>query len=106
MAQDEFADFPIEFYNEVNENKDLYIEAEDRLRKLAKGNTDIVGASITLRKPDAANDTQVEATVTAYTRPEYTVASAVARQPEAALKGALDAVERQVRDKRERLRGY
>jgi ribosome-associated translation inhibitor RaiA len=102
----EFTDFQIDYYNEVNEDPLLYDEIDRRLRKLARDNTDITGAAANIRQPDQANATEIEATVVVYSRPTHISATAHARQPQAAVKGALDAIERQLREKREKLRGY
>lgn len=103
---EQFTDLPIEFYNEVNDDETLYDEIDRRLRTLARDNTDIVGASANLRDANLGTESGYEATIVAYTRPSHTVGTVVAKQPLAAIKGALDAVERQVREKREKLRGY
>lgn len=105
-------ELPIEFRNETELNKDaeyrLYVEAEERLHKLAKGHTDITGAAIHLTTPAEARETQFiyEAQVVLYSRPTNTVAVEKGDQAMGALKGALSAVERQVRERREELRGY
>lgn len=100
-------DFTIEF-NSGLENKefeaDLLAEAEGRLRDLAEGHSDIRGAAVTIRKPaDTETPPLHEATVVAYVRPDNVVGKEKQESPEGALKGALDAVERQVRKKREKL---
>ena len=103
----EFTDFPIEFYNETGAQSDeLEIEAEDRIRRLAKGHTDIVGAMVKLTQPSQNRDNAYEATVTLYMRPEYIAASQQGAVPISTLKQALDQVERQARAQRERLRNY
>lgn len=103
----EFTDFPIEFYNETGVLSDeLQAEAEDRIRKLAKGHHDIVGAMVKLTQPSHNRDNAYEATVTLYMRPEYVAASQEGAVPLSTLKQALDQVERQARAQRERLRNY
>jgi ribosome-associated translation inhibitor RaiA len=102
----EFTDFPIEFYNEINDDPALYDEADARLRRLAKDHTDMVGAMVTIRPSDKGSDHDINATVTVYTSPNYLNATVESRQAHGALKGALDAIERQVREMREKLRGY
>jgi ribosome-associated translation inhibitor RaiA len=105
-----FTDFPIEFYNdtEVGNDHALFVEAEESLRALAKGHSDIVGASVNLTQPSQNNATPYifEATVIAYTRPQHIAATEKAGDLRGALRGALQAVERQVRAQRERLRDY
>jgi ribosome-associated translation inhibitor RaiA len=101
-------DFTIEFNSDL-ENKSfegqLLSQAEARLRALAEGHTDLIGAAVTIREPAKAETAPLhEATVVAYVRPENIVGKDKQESAIGALKGALDAVERQVRDKRERLR--
>lgn len=105
---EEFTDFPIEYYNEANDDNSLYVTVEDRLRKLAQGHNDITGASIQLTQRAAGRTTAhtFEATLIVYARPTQIVATERSDSLEGAVKGALDAVERQVREKREKLRNY
>jgi ribosome-associated translation inhibitor RaiA len=85
----------------------LFVEADNRLRSLAKGHSDIVGAAVTLKEPahDVGPPT-FEATVVTYVRPSNIAATEKADNPMPALKGALNAVERQVREKRKRLKEH
>ncbi len=109
MTQKEF-NFDYEFQNKLGEIGDLEDklrrEADTRLRKLAQGHTDLTGASVILEREDQDATTmhQIRARVVAYTRPEYIAGVEKADTAQGALKGALDAVERQVRQKREKLR--
>jgi ribosome-associated translation inhibitor RaiA len=107
MSNVDEPDFTIEFkadgLNEVTE-ADLFAEAENRLRKLTKGHTDIIGAAVNITKPAQAETAFIfEATVVVYGRPDHTAATEKGDNPTIALKGALDAVERQVRSRREKL---
>jgi ribosome-associated translation inhibitor RaiA len=100
-------DFTIEFkaegLNEVTE-ADLFDEAYSRLQKLTEGHTDIVGAAVNITKPAQAETSFIyEATVVVYGRPDHTAGTEKGENPTIALKGALDAVERQVRSRREKL---
>lgn len=104
--QQEFTDFPIEFYNEVNDDSALYDEVDNRLRWLAKGHTDITGATVNVRDANLGTESGTEVTVVIYGRPNNLASTVVAPQPIAAIKGALDGIERQVREQREKLRGY
>ncbi|MCZ7542344.1 MAG: HPF/RaiA family ribosome-associated protein [Anaerolineae bacterium] len=102
-------DFAIEFHTDALgelEERALFGEADTRLReRLAAGHDDITGAAITIRLPAHGTTPPLyEATVVVYVRPENVAAIKQADNPVAALKGALDAVERQVRSKREKLR--
>lgn len=105
---EEHTDFPIEYYNEANDDNSLYTTVEDRLRKLAKGHHDITGASIQMTQlaEGRATPYAFEATAIVYARPTQIVATERSDSLEGAVKGALDAVERQVREKREKLRNY
>ena len=85
----------------------LFDEADRRLRSLAEGHTDIVGAAVSMKQP-AVKETPplFEATVVTYVRPENIAATEKADNPMMALKGALNAIERQVRKKRARLKKH
>lgn len=103
--------FDYGFHNMAGDLGDLLLErmqqeAEMRLRKLAKGHTDLTGAAVALEREDkqAVTGFPVRARVVVYTRPDYLAGVETATDAMAALKGALDAVERQVREKRARLR--
>ena len=100
-------DFTIEFNSNLNDTveEELFLEADTELRKLAKGHDDITGAAINIREP-AKGETSYwfEATVVVYSRPEHISATEKADDPAAALKGALKAVKRQIRERRTKLR--
>jgi ribosome-associated translation inhibitor RaiA len=102
-------DFTFEMYADIEhlrrELRDqLSREAQDRLEVLAEGHSDMVGASVALeRLAHGASPHLYQARVIVYTRPEDIVAVEKAELLTAALKDALSAVERQVREKRERL---
>jgi ribosomal subunit interface protein len=104
-------DIPIELLNATDgtvSDENLYSMVEERIQKLAKGHTDITGAAVNLTQPAQNTETAYifEATVVLYARPDTIVATEEAGDLEGALKGALDAVERQIREKREKLRNY
>lgn len=100
-------DFDFEFHSELDHPADhLRDLAERRLRELAAGHTDLIGANVSLEIP-AENRTTTfvyRARVAAFVRPENLAADKQADSAEAALKAALDAIERQVREKRDKLR--
>jgi ribosome-associated translation inhibitor RaiA len=103
--------FPIEFNNEVTEVKksenEFYTLAVERLSKLAEGHLDISGAVVNFKQPAQARETAhiYEVTIVAYMRgAEHIAATQQAEQFRAALDGALDAVERQVREGRKQRR--
>ena len=110
MTEEEKFNFDFEWQNKLGEigeleNK-LRDEAETRLRKLTKGHTDVTGAAIIMEHidKDAKSPYRYRARVVAYTRPEHIAGIEEADTPQNALKNALNAVERQVREKREKLR--
>lgn len=101
-------DFTIEM-NTTLENKDrenaMFGYVDERLHVLADGHDDLTGAAINIRQPASGETPPLhEATVVVYSRPENIAATEKADTPENAVRGALQAVERQVRDKRTRLR--
>ena len=83
----------------------LESEAESRLRELADGHTDMVGANVTLEELSHSETPHAyQARITAFIQPEDIVAVELAESPEAALDGALLILERQVRQRRDKLR--
>lgn len=97
-------DFTIEFNSEDlydTAEESLFLEADGRLRQLADGHSDLRGAAVNIRRPGPA---LYEATVVVYGRPENLSATEKHEDPTTALKGALSAMERQVRQRREKLK--
>jgi ribosome-associated translation inhibitor RaiA len=98
-------DFHFEFQSKVpNLDNGLIVEVADRLRELAQGHDDMVGASVGLE--ELTGDTtphRYEARVVAYMRPDNVAAVEKGETAVEALKGALEAVERQIRERREKL---
>jgi ribosome-associated translation inhibitor RaiA len=101
-------DFTIEFNSDLQDDAaeaSLMSIADSQLRELASGHDDITGAAVNIRKPAKRETAPIhKATVVVYARPENIAATEKDNTPTGALQGALDAVERQVRKKRERLR--
>ncbi len=99
-------EFDFEFYSEVDVPDDLRDEAENRLESLAAGHTDITGASVAVEQPAANKGTAFvyEVRVVVYMRPTNMAATETADRVQTTLKKALSAIERQVRDEREKLR--
>lgn len=101
-------DFDFEFYNDT-ELPDQFIEklraeAVQRLLDLTENRTDIIGASVALRELTQAETPHLyQARVVVYMRPDFVAATEKEESSETALKGALSAVERQVRQVREKL---
>lgn len=104
--------FPIEFNNEVDDVKksenEFYNIAVDRLSNLAEGYTDISGAVVNFKQPAQGRKVAYiyEVTIVVYMGSETIAATKKSKQFEATLDGALDAVERQVREHREQQRDY
>ena len=97
---------PIEFKNDISDTgRDFYMLIEDRLNALAEGHSDITGAAATLEQPAQGRETPYiyEASIVVYTRPNNIYAVEQDENPEVALRGALDAIVRQIREKRRKL---
>ena len=106
------ARFPIEFNNELDdvqksENKN-YTLAVDRLSELAEGHNDISGAVVNLKQPAKEHQTAYinEVTIVVYMGSDHIAATEKGEHFQSALNGALDAVERQVRERRVQQRNY
>jgi ribosome-associated translation inhibitor RaiA len=104
-------DFTIEFNGEgLGDQAEtaMFIEAEDRLRELASGHNDLIGAAINVRQPSKQTETSFiyEVTVVVYARPEHIAATKKGADPMTVLNEALSALERQVREKRDKFREH
>jgi ribosome-associated translation inhibitor RaiA len=110
MAAPEQPDFTFEFLNDTetlttDEENRLRDEAERRLRKLQGGHSDLIGAAVTVERMEHDETPHLyRARAVAYIRPENIAGVGKRDTAQGALKEALTAVERQVREKRERLR--
>jgi ribosome-associated translation inhibitor RaiA len=106
------ANFPVEFNNEIDDVKksenEFYTLAVDRLSKLAEDHQDISGAVVNFKQPaQERNKAHIyEITIVVYMGSEHIAATEKSEQFRATLDGALDAVERQVRERRRRQRNY
>ena len=98
--------FSFEYYSEIPGPEDkLRDEAERRLLALTEGHDDLVGASVTMEElTGETTPHRYQATIVVFKRPDNVAATEKAETPQVALKGALRAVERQVRELRDRLR--
>lgn len=102
--------FAFDFLNEVQSlgtqvENCLRTEAEDRLRKLQRGHSDLNGAAVSVEQSlYGESNARYQARVVAYVHPKNV--AAVRKEDDAvnALRSALDAVERQVREQRAQLR--
>ncbi len=100
-------DFDFEFYSELpHMESEWRLEAESRLRALAEGQSDLIGASVAVEEQAKGENLphMYRARIVAYARPDNVVAVEKGETVEVVLGGALDAVERQVRERREKLR--
>jgi ribosome-associated translation inhibitor RaiA len=106
------ASFPIEFNNEIDDVKksenEFYTLAADRLSDLAEGHNDISGAVVNLKQPAKEHQTSYiyEVTIVVYMGSDQIVATEKGEQFQATLDSALDAVERQVHERRKQQRNY
>lgn len=83
---------------------DLFLEADKQLRQLAGEQNDLRGAAINIRAATQAETNPLyEITVVVYARPTDIAVTEKDRDPIAGLKNALSAIERQVRQKRDKL---
>lgn len=101
-------EFPIEFHAEpAGFNDQLREKTRARLRRLKGEHTDMVGASVTVEEI-AKGETafRYEFTVVAYMRPDRLVASKKGADVRQAMKQALHALERQVRERRAKLKEH
>jgi len=100
--------FPVEFNNEIDDVKksenEFYTLAVERLSQLAEeGHNDISGAVVNFKLPAQGRETTsiYEVTIVAYMESDHIAATEKGKEISATLDGALDAVERQVRERRE-----
>lgn len=106
MAAPEYEDFDYEFYAGVpHVDVDLRAEAERRLRELAAEHSDLIGASVSVEKQAQGESLPhlYRVRVVGFMRPSNVVAIEKDETIENALRGALAAIERKVREKREKL---
>lgn len=106
------ANFPVEFNNELDDvaksENEFYTLAVDRLSKLAEGHTDISGAVVNFKQPAQERETSYiyEVTIVVYMGSDHVVATQQGKPFRTTLHAALDAVERQVRERRRKQRNY
>lgn len=103
----EAPEFPIE----INSETDAYTAAlqektTGRLLQLKGDHTDMVGAAVTVKEIAKGEDARFEFKVVVYTRPDRAVASEKSNNIRTAMNGALDAMERQIRDRRDKLKEH
>jgi ribosome-associated translation inhibitor RaiA len=99
------SDFYIDYNIEVSDvSNEFKRETELRLRELASTDTDIIGAAVALeRTADTQTHDMYRVRIIVYKRPQDIVVTKHERDPMVALRDALDALEEQVRESREKL---
>jgi ribosomal subunit interface protein len=102
----EAIDFAIEYHSETHEFTDsLKAKVEQRLGKLARQHRDITGASLAIHRVSGANrHHQFRVRLVLYHKPDNIAATHKADAVANALMEALNAIERQVRERRDRRR--
>lgn len=104
--------FPIEFNNEIDDVKksenEYYTLAVERLTKLAEGHNDISGGVVNLKQPSQGHETShiYEVTIVVYMGSDHIAATEKGEQFQSTLSGALNAVEKQVRERRTQQQNY
>ncbi len=98
--------FSYEFYTKIPDpNDEMRDMAESRLRALTEGHDDVTGAAVSMSElTHEETPNYFQARVVVYVRPTNIVAIEKDQSPLTALKNAISATERQVREKREKLR--
>ncbi|MEZ4864981.1 MAG: HPF/RaiA family ribosome-associated protein [Caldilineaceae bacterium] len=103
-------EFTFEFRNEVEDlsaavEERLRQDTEERLRQLGQGHNDVIGAAMSLEAPAKAQGSSYlyRANVVVYARPENVAAVSEQKDVSSAAHQALEKVERQIRERREKL---
>ncbi len=100
------SDFDIEYYTEnatLSHREKSMIE--NRINKLSRGHQDISGVSVALECVSGANKrAEYKARLVVYCKPTNIAASRTNESIYCAVTDTLEAVERQIRDQRERMR--
>jgi len=99
------SDFYIDYNVEVSTVTDeFHRETEQRLRELTSSHSDMIGAAVSLEKTVDTQSYDVHRVrIVLYKRPQDIVATKEEADPMVALRDALDALEEQVRESREKL---
>jgi ribosome-associated translation inhibitor RaiA len=99
------SDFYIDYESDVpNFGEELKAEVKNRLRDLSNKHTVMVGAAVAVNAPVTSETPFLyQARVVVYARPKDVAAVKKDETIQGALKAALSAVERQIREKREKL---
>jgi ribosomal subunit interface protein len=99
------SDFYIDYNIEVSDvGEEFKREIEQQLGELARDHTDMVGAAVALEKTaDTQSYDLYRVRILVYMRPQDIVVSKQDANPMVALRDALDTLERQIRESREKL---
>ncbi len=99
------SEFPIQYHTDIpSPSNDLISEAEERLHALSEKHKDLIGAAVAMTRPAHRTTSHIfRARIVVYMRPDNVVAVEDSDTAEGALMGALEAVERQVREHRRKL---
>ena len=99
------SDFYIDYNIEVSDVGDGFQrETEGQLRELASSHSDMIGAAVALEKTvDTESYDIYRVRIVVYKRPQDIAVSKQGADPMATLREALDALEEQVRESREKL---
>ncbi|MGC9347692.1 MAG: HPF/RaiA family ribosome-associated protein [Anaerolineae bacterium] len=99
-------DFSFEFLSEIDQPiEELRAEVEQELRDLAEDHTDMIGASVALEElTGQATPHRYQARIVVYMRPSDIAAVEKAPTPVTAVEQAMESIERQIREDRQKLR--
>ena len=99
------SDFYIDYNIEVPEAGDAFKrETQQRLQELARGHADMVGAAVSLEKvADTTTYDVHRVRIVVYMRPKDTVVAKQDADAMVALRDALDTLEKQIREARDKL---
>lgn len=98
-------DFYVDFNIEVpNIGEDFTLEAEQRLRSLTAAHSDLLGAAVSLENlVKAETPHRFRVRIVVYKRPENIAVVEKGPEPMSTLRNALDVMQKNVRDSREKL---
>ena len=99
------SDFYVDYNIEVSDvGEEFKREIEQQLEELARDHTDMIGAAVALEKTvDTQSYDLYRVRILIYKRPQDIVVSKQDANPMVALRDALDTLERQIRESREKL---
>lgn len=100
----DFVEFPIEFRSSVDVNEEIRADIEERLLKLAGDRTDMIRAAVSISEPGQSEEQTFlyQARIVVFMRPDSVAADKKDDTIEGALKSAMNAIERQVREQRKK----